>query len=217
MANNKLTNPQTAEESIDLLQSLLAKNIPSWTRGKNYQKGYRTFREAFFDKSQADVLDSLLYEATNNNPPYIRLFEEEEWKNYIENHPHWQYRESAKPSATATTSKESIFSDASESVPDTLNIRNLRHLIMEIPHILQFRDPNWLKSKKDYTWPSKKNWRKRYTTPGAWEHEAHSIIEPLIKNLLLEEIPENYRKNLLESLRKDVPYSGEGTRRPYIK
>jgi hypothetical protein len=216
MANYKLTNPQTVEESIDLLQSLLAKNIPSWTRGKNYQKGYRTFREGFFDKSPADVLDSLLYEATGGHPPYIQLFEEDEWRNYLARESEGGTREWWP--AEADTGKKTRHSDPSEVTPDTLKIRNLSNLIAEIPHLLQYRDPNWLKPKEAYSWAfSSKDWKKKYTTPGEFEHEAHSIIEPLIKNLLSKTIPENYRKNLLESLRKDAPYSGEGTRRPYIK
>ena len=211
MANLNLNGnrPQTPEESIDLLQSLLAKQIPGWA------DSYTSYGDSR-DKSQASILDSLLYEATGGHPPYVQLFGEDEWDDYVRKQSGSGHGVDPKGirkwwGASAMTGKETRHSDPSEATPDTLRIRNLGNLIAEIPHALQYRDPNWLKPKEDYSWAfSSKDWEKKYTTPGEFEHEAHSIIQPLIEDRFFKEnynrliyahrlkYPENYRANLLE-------------------
>ena len=206
--------PQTVEESINLLQSLLAAQIPGWTA--THKDFLGTTKDMILGdladpenvRNQATVLDSLLYEATGGHPPYIQLFKEDEWYDYVDRKSKGRSRKWW--GAEARTGKKTLYSDPSEATPDTLRGRSLRDIIAEIPHSLQFRDPNWLKSREDYWWGDNgrsfgKDWKKKYTTPGAYEHEAHSIIQPLIENLFFKgkftdslKYPEEYERNLLE-------------------
>ena len=101
-----------------------------------------------------------------------------------------------------------------------INAYNLRGIIAELAHDIQFKDPEWKKSSSEYD-SSPYLTGTQYTTEGTMEHEAHSIIEPILLKLMLKPIWDEhpfYEEKYHQELIKDKPIStkqGTSTRTYY--
>lgn len=177
IGSDKNITPQ--EESVQELYRLLDEQFPAW---KTEIVGDLDDPENI--RTTASVLDSMLH--AHGDPPYINLMSKEDLSKTIASR--WR----GEP--TASYMPGQWFNPLSYLLPYSLgggtsgniNAATLHHVISEISHDIQDKDPDWQKSVTQYNWLPYLT-GSQYETEGTLEHEAHSLIEPLLYDLLLKQ------------------------------
>tara|TARA_R110002012_G_C11437394_1_gene590145 strand:- start:45 stop:743 length:699 start_codon:yes stop_codon:yes gene_type:complete len=154
--------------SVEELQSLLKEIVPGWG----------TQRIGDLDdpenvRTPATVLDSLLH--AYGEAPTLNIMSEEKLQSLD---PRWS--EGWEPRASYSHNN-TIYGPNHKG---QINAYNLKGLIQELAHDIQYRDPQYKAARGEYDKYVGGSDAMDYDTEGALEHEAHSVIEPTFWDLL---------------------------------